>query len=271
MGERATGDGRWRVRGVSMPGYSHLRDGIEVPGRLPAHVRTHERELRAGRRRRRRQLRPFGRGRDPGGRARGRGVPRTPGPGRACRARRTAGISGSGDGFGGSSSTRSSTTTARFGRFARGLRGDAHGRGPGAPPHIGDSEHRRRDRDRRGSRAANGAGGAAPRDVHAAGRRVRHEAGSSSPRRAPRARGRTQVVDEPELTSLLLATDGHGARRGGDATGPRCARTTSSWTWCSAELSGERPDPAAVPRLLLEDRVSRRSADDKTLLAVMRT
>ena len=29
MGGRARGDGRWRVRGVSMPGYSHLRDGTE--------------------------------------------------------------------------------------------------------------------------------------------------------------------------------------------------------------------------------------------------
>jgi hypothetical protein len=26
---RANGDGQWRVRGVSVQGYSHLRDGIE--------------------------------------------------------------------------------------------------------------------------------------------------------------------------------------------------------------------------------------------------
>ena len=31
------------------------------------------------------------------------------------------------------------------------------------------------------------------------------------------------------------------------------------------------PDPAAVPRLLLEDRISRASADDKTMLAAVRT
>ena len=56
-----------------------------------------------------------------------------------------------------------------------------------------------------------------------------------------------------------------GVRRDGTTLRPNTHFLDPVLDW----LAGS--DPAAVPRLLLEDRVSRASADDKTMLAAVRT
>jgi hypothetical protein len=81
---------------------------------------------------------------------------------------------------------------------------------------------------------------------------------------------RVQVLEDPGLTTLILATDGVvpiAVQRDGDARRPN--RTFLEPVLRS--LVAPRSDPTAVSRLLLEERISRQSADDKTLLAAVRT
>lgn len=77
-------------------------------------------------------------------------------------------------------------------------------------------------------------------------------------------------LQDASLSALLLATDGVvpiGVQRDGGALRPN----RSFLDPVLASLTGTRSDPTEVTRLLLEDRISRVSADDKTLLAAVRT
>jgi hypothetical protein len=72
------------------------------------------------------------------------------------------------------------------------------------------------------------------------------------------------------LTALLLATDGIGPvgiQRSGDVRRPNPTFVEPVLD----HLTGARANPTEVTRLLLEDRINRVSADDKTLLAAVRT
>jgi hypothetical protein len=82
---------------------------------------------------------------------------------------------------------------------------------------------------------------------------------------------RVQVLHDPGLTALLLATDGIAPI--GVERGEREARrpNVSFLGPVLDSLSDKKSDPAEVTRLLLQDRISRLSADDKTLLAAVRT
>jgi len=76
-------------------------------------------------------------------------------------------------------------------------------------------------------------------------------------------------LHDPELEALLLGTDGVtplAVKRDGAA--PRPNRTFVEPVLHSLVA---RSDPAEVARLLLEERLTRLSADDKTLLAAVRT
>lgn len=78
-----------------------------------------------------------------------------------------------------------------------------------------------------------------------------------------------RCLHDPGLTALLLATDGItpiGVHRSGPAQRPNRSFVEP----VLASLTAERPDPTEVTRLLLDDRISRLSADDKTLLAAVR-
>jgi hypothetical protein len=77
------------------------------------------------------------------------------------------------------------------------------------------------------------------------------------------------VYDEG-LTALLVASDG--------LIPPGVQRSDGSWLPnrsfldpVLAALTGPRTDPAEVPRLLLDDRISSLSGDDKTLLVALRS
>jgi hypothetical protein len=79
-----------------------------------------------------------------------------------------------------------------------------------------------------------------------------------------------RCVHDSGLTAVLLATDGIvpiGVQRDGSSRRPN--RTFIEPVLES--LTATRSDPTAVTRLLLEDRINRLSADDKTLLAAVKT
>jgi hypothetical protein len=80
----------------------------------------------------------------------------------------------------------------------------------------------------------------------------------------------TTCVRDPGLSAVLLATDGVvpvGVQRDGAAWRPNSTFVEP----VLASLGAARSNPTEVTRLLLDDRISRLSADDKTLLAAVRS